>query len=115
MRKQSAGDPHRGLVEQIFNGSLSLMAILIAIVGLMLALYRDIISTDWLERPFFWMIWGLVAAVLLTSITAAISLTQLIRDRFVLSLIVIPLYLILALVFGGIPTFVWFITIFSNP
>ena len=68
-------DQDHQFVEHVFGASLSLMAILVAVVGILVPLYNDaILNNPKLVSPFFWLTWGGVTGVVLAAGSAGLSL-----------------------------------------
>ena len=93
--------PNNQFVGQVFNGVLSLMAILIAVVGILLGFHESAQGVTKLVKAYERLIIGTAFAVLIAGGTAGLSLAYLRGRRVSVGLIVRLLILLLVIVTVG--------------
>ena len=103
----TAQPPRDEFAGQTFSASLSLMAILVAVVAILVPLYSNALLTNRdLVRPFWYLVWGATIGVVLAGSTAGLSLARLRGKNVRPGLIVLLFSGLIAITTGGVIIFV---------
>lgn len=104
----------KSIIELIFRGSLTLSAMIVAVMGFLLAQYASLIKApSYMSRPYRWLAILMVIVLLTSATTSLLSLLYILNllksIGFAIFYIILILHVlsILSLVFGVVITTIW--------
>lgn len=103
----SEQDHDRKFVELAFGASLSLMALLIAVVAILSAKWNEVKDVPDLSVTFAVLLWGTAVCAILAGATSGACLLRLRGACVPVKVVTSMLWAVIIIVVVGVPVFVW--------